>query len=160
MMKTLQQIMKDNAALRTENRLLREKMTAMESRFTPLPPFRFSINNYQHYLNNDMYYFSPPFYSHIRGYKLCIKVYPNGFGDGRKTHLSLYVAIVKGEYDESLQWPFRGRISFGIRKSGIRILFHCYDVTFDDDTLRECCCKPEGCITLKPHGYTKYLCSG
>ena len=35
----------------------------------------------------------------------------NGDGSGRGTHLSLYVFLLKGEYDDQLQWPFNANIT-------------------------------------------------
>ena len=55
-------------------------------------------------------YYSPPFYSHPHGYKLCIKVFANGHGVGKDTHISIYANLMKGNYDNNLQWPFEGDI--------------------------------------------------
>ena len=60
------------------------------------------------HLNN--VYYSPPFYSHPHGYKLCIKVYVNGCGEGKNTHISIGACPMRGDYDNSLQWPFEGDI--------------------------------------------------
>ena len=38
-------------------------------------------------------------------------MYPNGVVDGNGTHLSLYVAIARGEYDDQLKWPFNGVVT-------------------------------------------------
>ena len=53
---------------------------------------------------------SPPFYTHPGGYKMCISVYPNGIDGGQRTHVSLYVHLMTGEYDEWHEWPFQGQI--------------------------------------------------
>ena len=50
--------------------------------------------------------YSPPFYSWEHGYKMKLQVYPNGFGRGMGTELSVFVIITKGEYDAILPWPF------------------------------------------------------
>ena len=52
--------------------------------------------------------YSPEFYSHEGGYKMCLCVYPNG--DGNNRALSLYFVLVKGPYDAFLQWPFMCRV--------------------------------------------------
>ncbi|XP_033736047.1 TNF receptor-associated factor 5-like isoform X2 [Pecten maximus] len=54
---------------------------------------------------------SPPFYSSCYGYKICGRVYLNGDGLGQGTHLSFFVAIMKGEFDAVLPWPFRQRVT-------------------------------------------------
>ena len=54
---------------------------------------------------------SPPFYSHIGGYKMCLKVYANGYGDGKGTHVSVFIFLMRGEYDDKLKWPFRADVS-------------------------------------------------
>ena len=56
---------------------------------------------------------SPPYYTHIGGYKFCLEVYPNGDGSGKGTHLSVYVRLMDGEHDDDeLEWPFEGWITF------------------------------------------------
>ena len=56
--------------------------------------------------------FSPAFYTSQYGYKLKLKAYLNGRDRGRGTHLSLYVIIMKGDYDALLDWPYNMRVTF------------------------------------------------
>ena len=56
----------------------------------------------------------PGFYTHHNGYKMCIRVYPNGDGDGEGTHVSIFTYLMKGSYDDYLKWPFRGIITIQI----------------------------------------------
>ena len=58
--------------------------------------------------NNE--YYSPPFYSHPHGYKLCIEVDANGYCEGKDTQVSIYAKLMRGDYDNNLQWPFEGDI--------------------------------------------------
>ena len=58
---------------------------------------------------NKMWY-SSPFYTHNRGYKLRLDVYPNGYGIGFGSHLSVYAVLMRGDYDSELEWPFEGDI--------------------------------------------------
>ena len=53
-------------------------------------------------------WFSPPFYTHKKGYKMCVSVSPNGVGKGEGTHLSVFLHIMKGPYDDYLLWPLIG----------------------------------------------------
>ncbi|XP_057355249.1 TNF receptor-associated factor 2 isoform X2 [Manis pentadactyla] len=50
--------------------------------------------------------FSPAFYTSRYGYKMCLRVYLNGDGTGRGTHLSLFFVVMKGPNDALLRWPF------------------------------------------------------
>ena len=54
--------------------------------------------------NNE--YYSPPFYSHPHGYNLCLKVYANGNSVGKDTRISIFANLMRGDYDNNLQWPF------------------------------------------------------
>ena len=55
--------------------------------------------------------YSAPFYTSRHGYKLCMRVYLNGDGAGRGTHISLFVYLMKGDFDPLLPWPFRQTIT-------------------------------------------------
>ena len=56
--------------------------------------------------------YSPPFYVGRFGYKVCARLYPNGDGDGKGTHLSMFLVIMRGEYDALLAWPFIQKVHF------------------------------------------------
>ena len=49
---------------------------------------------------------SNPFYTRECGYKFRMRLYPNGRAEGEKSHLSLSLVNIEGEYDAILQWPF------------------------------------------------------
>jgi len=55
--------------------------------------------------------FSPPFYTEVDGYKMCLCVYLYGNGPGYKTHISIFFVIMRGEYDALLKWPFNYKVS-------------------------------------------------
>ena len=75
-----------------------------------VPPFEFIMTEFRKHKNESLQWLSPPFYSHIGGYKMCISVDADGSEEGQSTHVSVYINLMKGEYDEHLQWPFRGSI--------------------------------------------------
>ena len=75
-----------------------------------LPTERTMTNFEQHKTKNDQWY-SPPFYTHPRGYKMCLDVNANGSGDGRGTHVSVFAFLMRGEFDDHLEWPFRGHVT-------------------------------------------------
>ena len=66
------------------------------------------------YPNEEECIFLPSFYSHSHGYRMCLRVYPNGYCDGKITHGSIYTCLMKGLYDDHLKWPFRGDVTIQI----------------------------------------------
>ncbi|CAJ1054168.1 TNF receptor-associated factor 5 isoform X1 [Xyrichtys novacula] len=64
---------------------------------------------------------SVPFLTGRCGYKMAARVYLNGDGEGRGTHLSLYVVLMQGDFDALLPWPFRQTVSLSLLdQSGAR----------------------------------------
>ncbi|XP_069097528.1 TNF receptor-associated factor 2 isoform X3 [Pleurodeles waltl] len=55
--------------------------------------------------------FSPAFYTSKYGYKMCLRIYLNGDGTGRGTHLSLFFVVMKGQSDALLRWPFNQKVT-------------------------------------------------
>nr|BAG57794.1 unnamed protein product [Homo sapiens] len=55
--------------------------------------------------------FSPAFYTSRYGYKMCLRIYLNGDGTGRGTHLSLFFVVMKGPNDALLRWPFNQKVT-------------------------------------------------
>ena len=77
----------------------------------PIGPVEFTMTNFEQHKNDEEWY-SPPFYTHPHGYKMCLCVWPNGFGDGEGTYLGVTVHLMRGEFDDHLKWPFRGDITY------------------------------------------------
>ncbi|XP_033095385.1 TNF receptor-associated factor 3-like, partial [Anneissia japonica] len=50
--------------------------------------------------------YSQPFYAGRFGYKMCARIYLNGDGMGKGTHVSMFFVVMKGDYDALLKWPF------------------------------------------------------
>ncbi len=61
--------------------------------------------------NRVTFLYSPPFYTSRQGYKMCVLAYLNGDGMGHGTHLSVFLFLMKGEYDNILEWPFRHKVT-------------------------------------------------
>ena len=57
-------------------------------------------------------FYSPCFFTSRSGYKMCARIYLNGDGMGRGTHISVFLVIMRGQYDALLRWPFRQKVTF------------------------------------------------
>ena len=58
--------------------------------------------------------FYSPSYTSRYGYKMCARIYLNGDGMGRATHISLFFVLMRSEYDALLRWPFRQKVTLMI----------------------------------------------
>ena len=75
-------------------------------------PCVFKMPDFSRYKSSKQEWYCRPFYSHPGGYKMCVRVDANGYGDGADTHVSVFVSLMKGRNDDNLPWPFTGKISF------------------------------------------------
>ena len=55
--------------------------------------------------------YSTPFYTSRHGYKMCARIYLNGDGLGKNTHMSFFFVIMRGPIDELLPWPFKQKVT-------------------------------------------------
>ena len=79
---------------------------------TPVPPVTMVMRGFISWKMRDRRWFSPSFYSHIGGYKMCLGVDANGVLSAAGTHVTVGVYLMRGEYDDNLVWPFRGDVTF------------------------------------------------
>uniref|UniRef100_A0A7M5WZX4 MATH domain-containing protein n=1 Tax=Clytia hemisphaerica TaxID=252671 RepID=A0A7M5WZX4_9CNID len=55
---------------------------------------------------------SAPSFTSRYGYKFCARLYLNGDGMGKGTHVSLFFVLMKSEFDTLLEWPFNKKVTF------------------------------------------------
>ena len=97
-------------------------------------PVEITMLNFTEHKEHNRSYSSLPFYSHPQGYKLWLRVDANG-----RRHVSVGIGLMKGEYDEYLEWPFQGSFS-------VQLLNHIEDkghhemvIPFTDKTPADTC---------------------
>ncbi len=71
----------------------------------------FKVTEFQKKKDNNELFCSPSFYTRS-GYNITIIVCANGHGMGKGSHLSIFLRVIKGEYDAELNWPFVGKVTF------------------------------------------------
>ena len=100
-------------------------------------------------------YYSCPFYTHYRGYKMQIRVYPYGNKEG-STDMSLYVYLMKGENDDTLKWPFENTVTISLLNQ-LKDSQHCTrSIKYSDsENYRKFCKKPD---SSKSRGDTGWGC--
>ena len=136
----IQQLEKKDRQLQTKNKQLQEKDKKLDELSKKLEhlecivsnihdricinvvPLYVTMTEFKHKKDNKVQWFSPPYYTHVNGYKMCFEV-------RNETSIDIYSHMMKGPYDDSLQWPFKGKVI-------VRVLNHCgnhhhYDYVFD-----------------------------
>ena len=89
--------------------------------------------------------YSTPFYSGRYGYKMCLRLYIMGHGIGKGTHLSLFFVVMRGEFDNILQWPFTHKVTFKlINQAGGRDIVD----TFQPDPMSSSFRKPKSDMNI------------
>lgn len=91
---------------------LESKLNLMTLTCTSIPPLTLVLSGFYGYKTSGTWWQSRPFYSHPCGYKFRMEAKPSGSGSGSGTHLSVYVHVMKGEFDEKLKWPLSAVINF------------------------------------------------
>ena len=85
--------------------------------------------------NEDWY--SPGFYTHPNGFKVCLNICPDGNGGGAGTHLSVFISLMSGENDDNLVWPLRATFTVTLLNQ-IRDKNHNYGVITIEEKLNWC----------------------
>ena len=118
---------------------LERQCRAIESRVC-VPPLEFTMTDFEQQKAEGDCLCSPSFYTHPQGYRMCLDVYANGDGDGKGTHISVFVYLMRGEYDNHLKWPFRGNIAIQLLNQIKDQSHYEYTIHFTDST-------PKGRVT-------------
>ena len=70
-----------------------------------LVPFQITMPDFETHKAAADEWYSEPFSTHPGGYKMCLCVYANGHRTAKRTHISVYVYLMRGMFDEHLKWP-------------------------------------------------------
>ena len=92
-----------------------DSLLSMESSTSrSVAPFSFTMKSFEHRKRQKVIWFSPAFYTHGCGYKMQLRIDANGTQDGKNTHMSVFVYLMKGDFDDELLWPFQGHVTVRI----------------------------------------------
>lgn len=99
-------------AMDTTVQLKKDLQVANEIKLTLKDGITFKLTGFQDKRKDKQPFAFPPFYTHPRGYHMAFVVYANGNGSAKGTHISVFVQLQKGNYDDELKWPFVGEVTF------------------------------------------------
>ncbi|XP_065903121.1 TNF receptor-associated factor 4-like isoform X2 [Dysidea avara] len=98
---------------------------------TLICPVIVKMSRYSHYKSSGTEWRSDPFYSHNKGYKLVLLIDAAGCYDGRGTHLSVFLFLMKGQYDDELSWPLEGKFEIKLLNQISNHEHHIHTVIYD-----------------------------
>ena len=75
--------------------------------YAVMPVYR-TIQHFSQHKANDEELYIDPFYTSKGGYKVTLRVYPNGQGSSKGTHVDVFMCLMKGANDNNLQFPMTG----------------------------------------------------
>ena len=82
-----------------------------------------------------IYWYSNPFYTHNKGYKMHLHIDAAGHDDGKGTHLSVFLYLMKGPHDDELTWPLKGKIEIKLLNQTSNSEHLSKILPYDDDGL-------------------------
>ena len=102
----------DNLQTRYEEKINSEEIVMVRNESLEFPrAFLWKVENFIENTDGQRLA-STPFYTEKYGYKLRLSIVPSGDGRGKNTHLSVFIIVMKGEYDAILPWPFKKAVKF------------------------------------------------
>ena len=90
---------------------LETEVSSLKSRLNTSGIVTIKMTDFKHYQDNNQEWHSTSFYTSPGGYKMHVCVDANGYGDGKGSHVSCFVCLMPGEYDDTLEWPFQGKVT-------------------------------------------------
>ena len=78
------------------------QLDTMVATFKHVCPVTIKMTKYKDKKEIAQQWYSDPFYTHNKGYKMCLNVDAAGNGDGKGTHLSVFLFLMKGPHDDEL----------------------------------------------------------
>ena len=102
--KELEKLQKQMQKLENDVKSLRSKDLKLLSGHLRILPVDLVMDGFAAKQREERSWLSEPFYTCLQGYKMTLSVKP------QRSHLSVFICIMKGEYDDQLEWPYRGSI--------------------------------------------------
>ena len=121
-------------------------------------PVIIKISEYNSKYEDEIEWYSDPFYTHNKGYKMCsCVVIDDGYDKGEGPHLSVFLCLMKGPHDDELTWPLRGKFEIKLLNQISDSEHYSLTVTYDDNTPDDCKGRVTGDITKEGWGKPQYI---
>ena len=109
----------------------------VSSQGNQIAPVVLKMGHFVRRRSNSTMWFSAPFFTHSRGYKLSLCVSAAG-SEGVQNHVSVFIAVMEGPHDSQLTWPMEGTIHVYLLNQldlGGYDMSHCMTISLPDTPL-------------------------
>ena len=108
---------------------------------------------------NIVQWYSDPFYTHNKGYKMCLSVDAAGSdGKGTHDHLSVFLYLMKGPHDDELTWPLSEKLEIKLLNQINDSEHHSKTLPYNDNTSdRSASRVTEGNQSKTGWGWARYI---
>ena len=101
---------------------------------------------------------SAPFYTEKYGYKMNVRIRPNGSPAAKGKYLSVYICVMGGQYDAILPWPFKRKVKFTLidqQEDTDKSINVFEEIIPDNDP--ECYARPKTKYNSSAHGIPSFI---
>ena len=139
-------------AAKAEQKIMSDSIIAAQA-----GPCVFKVPEFSRHKSSKQEWYSPPFYSHPGGYKMCFRVDANGFGEGAGTHVSVFACLMRGRNDDNLPWPFTGKVTITLLNQLEDENHHTRTISFLSDSEVNGRRVVDGEIVPRGYGLSKFI---
>ena len=126
-----------NDKLEETEAMLQAKISSFQGGRLHQPMYHYiQLCEFEEKKDDDEDWYSPGFYTSPGGYKMCLNIVANG-NDGKGTHVSCFIFLMSGEYDNILEWPFQGEVTIELLNQLEDKNHHKYVLHFNESTPQE-----------------------
>ena len=93
-------------------------------------PVTFKMTGFEVKRRSKQQWYSDSFYTNAKGYRMCLRVDPGGYGN--RTDCSMYLYLMRGQFDDNVSWPLRIKLQVTLLNQISDDLHHSHIVAFSD----------------------------
>ena len=154
----IQEVEKENLKLKQELETLRSEKMTLHTHMQIVPVFLTMEQVSTKIVSEELEWTSHPFYTHPHGYKMCLNVDLYGVETGEGTHTSVFLKLMRGQFDNHLAWPFHGSVTVVLLSHDGSQDHRERTINFNDKTPCECVRQvPKGEKCNEGWGFSRFI---
>ena len=120
-------------------------------------PIVLKFSSFSNALKHSKAMYSEGFYTGVGGYKLQLFVHPLSDYQDSSPHLSVFICLMSGLNDDSVEWPLQGKFSITLLNQLQDNCHHVMSVNFNDKTPSNIACRQREGVSEEGWGRNNFL---